>query len=277
MGFGTLARFYAEMKDCVFETIEVDMRETFWFDADMCAVLGAILYKLSVYNQVVLTHIQSRVRRIFAKNGFLGHYGHEIIRDDWSTTITYQRFDVEDGRYFFDFINDRFIVRNEMPSMSDGLRGKIRESIFEIFSNSVLHSETEYGIFSCGQFYPNKQQLRFTIADLGIGIRDCVYRGTGRLMDPERAIRWATQSGNTTKNGGIPGGLGLDLLRQFIDFNDGCIRIVSDAGYWCRSRKRVDLKRLSHAFPGTVVGIAIDTSDQQSYSLAKDIDIGDVL
>ena len=274
--FGTLARLYTEMKNCIFETIEVDMRRTTWFDADMCAVLGAILYKLSIVNDIELTNIHPSVRSILSKNGFLSHYGHERIPDHWSTTITYHRFNLEDGRYFFDFINNKFVRRNEMPAMSDGLLRKFREGIFEIFSNSVLHSKTELGIFACGQFYPTRQRLRFTIADLGIGIRDNIYQETGKLMEPEYAIAWATEVGNTTKTGNIPGGLGLDLLCKFIDLNNGCIRIISDAGYWCMNQNQVELKKLSHAFPGTVVSVEINTSDQRSYRLSDDIDMRDL-
>lgn len=45
--------------------------------------------------------------------------------------------------------------RSEMPDMSPGLLKKFRESLFEIFSNAVLHSRTELGIYSCGQLFPD--------------------------------------------------------------------------------------------------------------------------
>ena len=52
--------------------------------------------------------------------------------------------------------------------MSAGLIKKFRESVFEIFSNAVLHSRTKLGIFSCGQFFPNRHQLDFSVVDLGV-------------------------------------------------------------------------------------------------------------
>ena len=78
------------------------MEVTKWFDADMCAAFGAILYSLGDrLNEISLIHIPHRVERILSKNGFLSHYGRARIPDQYETTIAYQRFNVEDARYFF--------------------------------------------------------------------------------------------------------------------------------------------------------------------------------
>ncbi len=171
-GFKALVRLEAETKDCVFEEIAIDMGGTSWFDADMCAAFGAILYRLGGnLNTVRLTSIRPGVESILLKNGFLSHYGRERIPDRWGTTIPYQRFDSKDDRYFADYIENELIRRSEIPAMSPGLLKKFRESIFEIFSNAVLHSHTKLGIFSCGQFFPKRDRLDFSVADLGIGMR----------------------------------------------------------------------------------------------------------
>ena len=160
--------------------------------------------------------------------------------------------------------------------MSSGLLKKFRESIFEIFSNAVLHSQTEMGIFSCGQFFPKRNRLDFSIADLGIGIRQNVNKNTGLDLAPEDAIIWATEGRNTTKRGQIPGGLGLKLLSEFIDLNGGCIQIVSDTGYWRREKGEIFTARLSLPFPGTVVSVEINTADKQSYALTHELSETDI-
>lgn len=171
-GFLALIRLETEAKDCFLDDADIDMSAATWFDADMCAAFGAILYRLSDnLNTIRLTNICSSVEEILSKNGFLSHYGREKIPDRWGTTIPYRRFDVKDDRYFADYIENELIHRAEMPVMSQGLLKKFRESIFEIFSNAVLHSNSELGIFSCGQFFPNRQRLDFSVADLGIGMR----------------------------------------------------------------------------------------------------------
>jgi len=271
-GFATLMRFYAQTKAALLDDIEVDFKAVTWFDADMCAVLGAMLYGLGKrVNTIRLTHIQQNVEAVLSKNGFLSNYGREKIPDTWGTTIPYQRFEVKDDRYFAAYIESEIMQRSELPGMSPGLKKKFRESIFEIFSNAVLHSRTELGIFSCGQFFPAKHRLDFMVADLGIGIRQNVKDNTGLDLTAEKAIEWATEGHNTTKRGPIPGGLGLKLLGEFIELNRGQIQIVSDAGYWCRNDAKISIYQLEHAFPGTVVSLEINTADTRSYALSSEL------
>lgn len=160
--------------------------------------------------------------------------------------------------------------------MSSGLLKRFRESVFEIFSNAVIHSLTKLGIFSCGQHFPARNRLDFSVADLGIGIRQNVKESVGLDLPPEEAIVWATEGRNTTKRGSIPGGLGLKLLREFISLNGGRIQIVSDAGYWSQEKDQTFVTRFSHPFPGTVVSIEIDTSDTQSYVLSSELSESDI-
>ena len=276
--FETLARLYAQTKELTLDDVEIDLRATDWFDADMCAAFGAILYSLgNRLNEVNLTHIPRDVERILSKNGFLCHYGRKRIPDQYETTITYQRFDVEDDHYFASYIENELIHRSEIPKMSLGLLKKFRESIFEIFSNAVSHSRTEFGIFSCGQFFPKRNRLDFTIADLGIGIRQNIKEILGLDLSWEKAIVWATEGNSTTRRDNLPGGLGLKLLCDFIDLNGGCIQIVSDAGYWHRKNREIVTKQLKYPFPGTVVVLELDTADTGIYHLtSEEIDPEDI-
>ncbi|MFH1096327.1 MAG: ATP-binding protein [Candidatus Desantisbacteria bacterium] len=118
---------------------------------------------------------------------------------------------------------------------------------------------------------PKRHQLNFSVTDLGIGIRQNVKENACLDLTPEDAIVWATEGRNTTKRDKIPGGLGLKLLREFIDLNGGHIQIVSDAGYWWREKGKTVSARLSQSFPGTVVSVEINTADTQSYVLSSEL------
>jgi hypothetical protein len=276
-GFEALVCLCAQTKNCSFDDIDMDMSTTTWFDADMSAAFGAILYRLSEnLNMVKLINIKPSVADILSKNGLLSNYGREKIPDHWGTTVPYQHFDVKDDRHFVGYIESELMSHSEIPSMSSGLRKKFRESIYEIFSNAVIHSQTKEGIFSCGQLFPKKRSLAFSIADLGIGIYWNVRENEKLDLTPEDAIKWATEERNTTKRGRISGGLGLKLLREFIDLNGGRIQIVSDAGYWSRAGKKTVTSRLSEPFPGTVVSVEINTADGQSYALSHEISETDI-
>ncbi len=117
------------------------------------------------------------------------------------------------------------------------------------------------------------------MADLGIGICQNIEDYTGFKFSPEEAIIWATKEFNSTKNSklpGVPGGLGLKILCDFIDLNGGCIRIVSDAGYWRRRDSKIVTRPLNYPFPGTVVSVEINTADTSAYKLASELNPEDI-
>lgn len=275
-GFAQLTQLHAQVRDVRFETLELDMSGATWFDANMCAPFGAILYKTSrSLNTVKLENLTPDVKSILSKNGFLMNYGVAKSADVYKTTIEYKRFEAKDERYFAAYI-EQHLVGKGMPKMSIGLQKKFRESIFEILSNAVIHAETKLGIFACGQHFPKGGRLDFSIADLGIGMKENIKKKRGLDLTPEAAIKWATEGNNTTKTGNIPGGLGLKLLRDFVTLNKGRIQIVSDAGYWELARGAVTTKRFEQPFPGTVVNLEIKTADRQSYCLQSEKNLDNI-
>ncbi len=275
-GFSRLIQLAAQTAGCYFDDVEIDMSQTGWIDANMCAPLGAILYKIGRdINSIQLTHVQPNVEAILSKNGFLCNYGWSRKKDTHGSTIEYKRFEPKDDRYFADYIETQ-MIGNGIPEMSPGLLKKFRESIYEIFSNSVIHSRTMLGIFSCGQYFHKKHRLDFSVVDLGIGICTNVHDRRGLVLSAEEAISWALEGKNTTKLGPIPGGLGLKLLREFIIENDGRIQIVSENGYWELSEGQVNTRAFPEPFPGTIVNIEINTADSKSYRLVSEIRSEDI-
>lgn len=275
-GFSRLIQLATQTAGCFLDDIEIDMSQAGWIDANMCAPLGAILYKIGRdINTIRLTSVPANVEAILSKNGFLCNYGWSRKKDSYGSTIEYKRFEPKDDRYFADYIEKQMIGKG-IPEMSPGLLKKFRESIYEIFSNSVIHSQTKLGIFSCGQYFHKKQRLDFSVADLGIGICSNIYERRGLILSAEEAISWALEGKNTTKSGPIPGGLGLKLLREFIVKNEGRIQIVSDKGYWELSEGKVKTRAFSEPFPGTIVNIEINTADAKSYRLVSEIRSEDI-
>ena len=275
--FEALAGLHAQTKDCYLEEIEIDLSETAYFEADMCAALGAILYRLGrQLNTVRLVGVTGEVAETLSKNGFLSHYGRAKLPDSWGAAVSYRRFDVRDDHHFSGYIERELIDRPGLPEMPPGLVKKFRESIFEIFSNAVLHSDTRLGIFSCGQYFPELERFDFMVTDLGVGMRRNIRDRMGRSLGSVDAIIWATEEHNTTKRAGVPGGLGLKLLGEFIEANGGCIRIASDGGYWQKKKTEVSTATLSHPFPGTVVSLEVKTSDAGAYRVASEVSVDDI-
>jgi hypothetical protein len=275
-GFSILNNLATQTGECFLDDVEIDMQYTTWMDANMCAPLGAILYRVGRdLNTVKVTNIPNNVKVILAKNGFLCNYGWTRREDTYGSTIEYKRFEPKDDRYFAEYI-EKHLIGKGIPAMSSGLLKKFRESIYEIFSNAVIHSQTKQGIFSCGQYYYRNHRLDFSVTDLGLGIRRNILEQRGINLTAEQAINWAMEGKNTTKAGPIPGGLGLKLLREFIIKNEGRIQIVSDNGYWELSEGKVKTMAFSEPFPGTVVNIEINTADTKSYRLVSEISPDDI-
>jgi len=191
------------------DQFEIDMSQLGWLDANMCAPLGAVLQKLLQEGRhIEIFGVAGWPKTIMQKNGFLFQFGWERMRDRHETTIEYRRFLRREKEPFQDYIIDHFRHGSRgLPEMSDALLKAFRRSLFELYNNTVDHSESEYGIFACGQFYPRGNRLDFSIADLGIGIRERIRRDLGKNMNATDAINWAME-GNTTKSGKRPGRIG---------------------------------------------------------------------
>ncbi|HCZ36714.1 MAG TPA: ATP-binding protein [Cytophagales bacterium] len=256
-----LASLYQKHADNLFETIPVELR--FWFSANMASALGAVLDKLSDgLNAIKFIHIDSSIQLILQKNDFLSYYGYPRAVDHHSTTIQYMKLKPTDGKFFSQYVTDELLNRTELPQISAALKEKMTEAIYEIFVNAQIHSETEH-IYTCGQFFPVKNKIEFTITDVGIGFKEKIRQRFGKDLSAVQAIQWAVQDRHTTKQG-VTGGIGLAILREFIVKNRGKMQIVSADGFYEYSHLGEKANTMSARFPGTIVNLQFCTDDQAS-------------
>lgn len=260
-----LINLYANHKDDWFENIEVKLPG--WFSANTSSVLGAILTIFqNNLNSVNVSAGSSK--SILKRNGFLSHFGHAKTIDYNHTAIEYQVLSTEDDRYFNNYVFKKFISRPDLPTMTDALKDKLAESIYEIFINAKMHSQTEK-IFVCGQFFPKQHEIIFTITDIGIGIKNVVNNRFGSNLTAVQAIDWAIQDSHTTKVD-VSGGIGLALLHEFIQLNRGMVQIVSNEGFWQLDRNGKTINSFTGEFPGTMINISVCTNDTNQYRLSSE-------
>ena len=265
-----MIEYYHDKKELFFETLDIKLAG--WFSANSCSMLGAILSKLQDNLNVI--HVDAgNARNILERNGFLSFFGHEKTVDINNTTISYQHLSPEDDRYFNNYVMNEFLNKPDLPDMTKTLKRKLAESIYEIFINAKMHSGSDK-IFTCGQFFPKRNEIEFMITDIGIGIREVVNRRFNTNLSSVQAIKWAITEGHTTKQG-VSGGIGFSILGEFIEKNRGKIQIISNDGFWESSVSQVSTKFFKHEFPGTVVNISVRTDDDAHYSLV-DEPIGEI-
>lgn len=268
-----LISFYQANKDKQFEDIHISI--TNWFAANMCSAFGGLLDILSNrLNNIKLDQISPSIERILQKNDFLSYFDREQITDNYHTTIRYLKLKPTDGKYFNSYVTNELLGRNELPQMSDLVKEKMAETIYEIFVNAQIHSESNF-IYTCGQFYPNENKIEFTITDIGIGFKNKVNQRFNSNLTSTQAIKWATQDMKTTKID-ISGGIGLALLKEFIAKNHGKMQIVSDDGFYEFSGDGEKTGLFDGQFPGTIVNLQFRTDDNSSYLLKKEINNNDI-
>lgn len=268
-----LIELYHRNKDRYFDKIELNLND--FFAANMSAALGGILDLLEQNLNEINISVQNRnTEQILLKNDFLSYFGATRIPDTNHTTIRYQKLTPSDGKYFNNYVVNQLMERNELPEMSEVVKEKMTEKIYEIFVNAQMHSESE-NIYTCGQFYPSKNKIEFTIVDMGIGFKNKVNTRFKSNLSSVQAIIWATKDKNTTKES-MTGGIGLALLKEFITFNKGKMQIVSDDGFY-----EFDFEGERHyifekPFPGTIVNLQFRTDDNSSYIHQSEIKVDDL-
>jgi hypothetical protein len=151
-------------------------------------------------------------------------------------------------------------------NIGEDLKIEIITKIAEIYENAFEHAESEIGIFTCGQRYPNLSELNLTIIDFGIGIPQRVrtLSANAALSDTE-AIQWAIASGNSTRTGCVAGGGGLDTLRYFVTQHNAKMEIISHNGYILLNRDGVSYKTCSSCFVGTLININLNCDESKYY------------
>jgi hypothetical protein len=263
-GYQKLITLNAQAKPLWFDTLDVQIER--WFDANLAAALGGILDETEAdMNTVRIDHIDEAVKKILQKNGFLAHFGYPSVPDTNNTTIKYLKLKPTDTRFFHQYVLNELLDRSELPSLTDDLKKKMAESIYEIFVNAQIHSQSAH-IYTCGQYFPAKSCLTFTIADTGIGFKNTVRRRFNREIPAEKAILWATTAGHTTKTD-ISGGIGLAILKEFIVQNKGSLQIISNDGYYQLGINGENSGRFTAEFPGTIVTMKFNTNDTSSYGI----------
>jgi hypothetical protein len=273
-GYSFFARLHAELKPLQIEKVILDFGQNTWFEANLCAALGAIIYEAETrLNQISIHNLSPTLQNLFGRNHFSASFGGYEIIDHYDTTIKYRRNQLSDDKRIRDFLNSELINKPDFPKLSVGARKEIIRSIFEIYSNAIIHGNCEY-VFSCGQFYPQKQPPRidFTIIDVGRTIKSNVSEFLKHDISGIEAIVWALQESNTTKpkDKNIPGGLGFKIISDFARLNNGKVQIVSDNGCWQLTRGKEEKYTMEHPFPGTLVNLEFNLDDKSFYYLEQE-------
>ena len=227
----------------------------------MSAPLAAVLRRLADrLNRVTVTEVPPVIARALRRNRFLRLYGYPPLEDADGTSIPFRRFRLADESEFWWYLN-RYLHDGEVLGLPIPLRRAIDRAFLELHANAVAHSRSPFGAYASGEVLPHERRLRFTLCDGGIGIRDAVRRYfQDDTISSEDALCWAVRKSKSTRRSGSPAGLGLHLIRRFVERNSGSMRIVSRSAGYRWSEAGVSVRSLGLDFPGTAITLDINTS-----------------
>jgi hypothetical protein len=273
--YQSLINLYEQHKNGLFGDIHFEIHH--FFAANMSAALAAVLDKFTEnLNDIHFDYIKPKTESILLKNDFLTYYGKNRALDTYNTTIKFQKLQPNDGKYFKNYVIEELIEgqTTNLPKMSDGAKERILEAIYEIFVNAQMHSGSKF-IYTCGQFFPSKNKIEFTIVDTGIGFKEKINNRFDSNLSSIQALKWAVQDKKTTKEE-ISGGIGLAVLKEFVGLNSGKMQIVSYDGFYQYDGCNEILRSFNGDFPGTIVNLQFRTDDNKNYSLTSEIDVDDI-
>ncbi len=215
--------------------------------------------------------LQTPVSKNLAKQGFhLAFCNFEFERE--ANSIPYREDKNLDADNVIEYLKRKWIGRGWM-NVSGPLCDAIAGRVWEIYANAFEHADSTIGVVSCGQYYPNLNVLKLTLVDFGVGIPANVrwfFKNDERaaLLSSEKCIKWAFLPGKSTKEGGR--GMGLDLLKEFVQVNHGKLEVFSHDGYALIANGQEHYTKRRTFFEGTVVNITL-TCDATRYSLASEV------
>lgn len=146
-------------------------------------------------------------------------------------------------------------------------------NIYEIFSNSSEHSESDCGVFACGHWMQRKKKLAFSVYDMGIGIPGAIRKYKDASMSSEDALRWALKTGNSTKqlNDGVPRGIGLPNILDFINLNKGALYVLSNDIFYSYENGKEHFETFKYSIRGTMISLIIISDDEYIYELKEEL------
>lgn len=115
-----------------------------------------------------------------------------------------------------------------LKKLDEPTKDILKSKLYEIPINALNHSMSSSGVLYCG-YYTKKSEFYFSVYDKGIGIPQSVrnYKKDSSISST-KALEWALEKGNTTKEEDFTRGIGFSLLEEFRKSCKGKITIISE-------------------------------------------------
>lgn len=263
-GYKQITGIYHKLKDTHNQQVALDLYHLKWIDANLCALLQAVMYKLNKENGLTFSTDHNFLLQEFDvlfRNGFVGNSTE--VKDVQESTVPIKAFIKTEINEFEHYVENDLIKHRGMPKFSEPLKSQIKHDLIEIFNNVGLHANTEHPVFVCGQYYPSTKYLNFTMVDLGDGFLPKIQQVTQGKENPictsKEAVIWAV-NGNSIKPYTLhePGGQGISGIYKFCNGNHGVLQIATGDAYWATDLQKTmwnGCREITDPFCGTMINL----------------------
>ena len=232
-GYKELVDLYYRSKQYSDTNIHFSFDHINWFDANLCSVLGSILYLLKKEKNLTFTVNRDEFLAKFEvlhRNGFFRVDG-APAPDNRQTTLPFMQFEKNDKDGYIKYIDEFVMNHKRMPDLESSFREKVKDDLIELMTNINYHSGTDDPFFICGQHYPRSGCLKLTITDVGQGFLPKFNQFTNGLITTDvEAITWALKGKSTKLD--VPGGLGLKNMHTYFQKAGGTFNIMTGKAFW---------------------------------------------
>lgn len=266
--FNTLFALWRELNE-VDLSIRLDFSRCDFLRQNAVAFLGGLIRlveKRGGHVKIDQDTLKYTVQNNLKKNNFLTIFGGKTVENQ-GNTISFRQDLLFDKKKMMEYLKKQWLGKGWVH-ISDELTDLIAGKVAEIYLNSFEHSDSDIGVFSCGQHYPKLNQLILSVVDFGKGIPANVkhYLGLSNVK-ASKTLKWAFQSGNTTKSEKVGRGLGLGILKDFVQINNGSLEVFSHGGYVQINKKNEIYEEWPSFFGGTLINIKLNC-DESYYVLS---------
>lgn len=263
-----LAKLQYDIYACGEDSIILDFNKCRFTAPAFTAYYGALVAMAQKWKKSIRIRASGNpeVMRYFKRSGLYDYFSDTTVSHVNQNSVPFAKVSLDDWT-IMNYIDK--IIELAPITLSDACRGSLFKNIYEIFNNATDHSKSSCGVFACGHWMPNKNQLIFSVCDTGTGIPRLVKQQNPDMASID-AVKWALQRGNSTKQltDGAPRGLGMADLKDFTELNDGALIIFSNDVYYNCSKGGKGVS-LPYDIVGTLITVVI-TADYEHIYLLKE-------
>lgn len=249
------------------------------FDFSKCSYLGAngisVLAALFEFRKskrlrttILKDTASKKLQDTLQKFGFLELFDATKKIETTDSMPIFRTCNTNDELKLIDYLDEQLIKKADfLPQMNDFLAKEIKRSFCELLTNVIQHARSPIGGIFTGQFQRFQKEFQICICDRGLGISERVKMSNENIHSTEEALSWALEKGNSTKDTGNPSGLGLHLLRNFVNVNGGEFRLYANDGVLSERAGSQKTYPLKAPYPGTLIEVRLKVRDDVKYVL----------